>query len=241
MTFLSVIDLRRLSEGTCVCADALAMNAKNATNRLAQRNMFTPQLADLRLPRNFIRFMPCGQLSDFRFLSGSRARGFVFDRIALQDHTANNADAEHIEPTVHEIEQVRAHQRRDSVLDHDDSTDPGGEARYAKQKIVCNPHRQQHDRADQAQLDRHRENLAVRIDGGYSGRPRLTDRRAAEFAGNRTGAVANPGRRADEADGFPQKLDVIANVVVFTRLTISVNVGSARAEPSAQVIRAPPR
>src|ERR1700733_5556489 len=149
MTFLSAIDLRRLSEGTSVCADALATNAKNARNRLVQRNMFVPQLAEIPPPKI---------LSDLCLADNSRnvafcralAAGFAFDRSAPRYHTAGNADAEHVEPAVHEIEQVRAHQRRDDVLDHDDGTDPGGQTRYAKQKIVRNPHRQQHDSAEKA-------------------------------------------------------------------------------------------
>ena len=74
-----------------------------------------------------------------------------------------HADAEHIAPTLGEIEQMGVEQRADDVLRHDDEPGPGGKPLAAEQQKMREPHREQHRGADQAELDRHGKGLIVRV------------------------------------------------------------------------------
>jgi len=84
-----------------------------------------------------------------------------------QHGAADDADAEHIEPALAEIEQMRIDQRGQKILHDDDGADPGHQSGAAKQQNMGGPHRQQHRGAEDTELDRHGENLAVRIDRGH--------------------------------------------------------------------------
>ena len=77
--------------------------------------------------------------------------------------------------------------------------DPGDKSATAKQHEMRGPHGQQHDRAQEAELDRDGENLIVRI-GRWRTMPAPVWPTAAlaKLLRYGTGAVADDGRRLDE-------------------------------------------
>ena len=82
-----------------------------------------------------------------------------------EHHAAGDADADHVDPALHEIEQMGVEQRTNDILHHDDEADPRHQAGAAKQQEMGNPHRPQHERTDEAKLDGDREGLVMRIGG----------------------------------------------------------------------------
>src|ERR1700730_967996 len=82
-----------------------------------------------------------------RGLLGRRQMGVA------QHGATDDADAEHIEPALAEIEQMRIDQRGQKILHDDDGADPGHQSGAAKQQNMGGPHRQQHRGAEDTELD----------------------------------------------------------------------------------------
>jgi hypothetical protein len=66
---------------------------------------------------------------------------------------------------------MRVEQRGNDVLHDDHHADPGDEAVAAEKHEMRRPHRQQHGHADEAELDRDRENLIVGLTGATLAAP----------------------------------------------------------------------
>ena len=106
-----------------------------------------------------------------------------------QHHAAGNADAEHVHPSLVEIEDVRVEQRGEDVLYDDQQSDPGDEPFATKQQQVHQPHRVQQDDPDDTPLHRNVQCLVVWI-GDYLirgllvwSRPARTARASSPFRG----------------------------------------------------------
>src|SRR5215510_5806878 len=80
---------------------------------------------------------------------------------SAQHHSAGQPDAGDVEPPLAEIEQVRIEQRGHDVATHDDEPEPRNERAVAKQGKVGGPHGDEYGDADEAELERDREDLAV--------------------------------------------------------------------------------
>src|ERR1700754_1315221 len=75
--------------------------------------------------------------------------------LSLQNHASRDADAEHIDPALREIDQMGVEQRTDDVLHHDHLANPGGEAGLPpEQEEMHQPERPKYGSADDAELDR---------------------------------------------------------------------------------------
>jgi hypothetical protein len=72
------------------------------------------------------------------------------------------------------------------------------------------PHRQQHGPAEQPELDRHGENLIVRIDWCFAGSAGFADLGAAEFFRDRAGTVADEGSLADDPPRLLQEFEMLS-------------------------------
>src|SRR5262245_26897120 len=120
---------------------------------------------------------------------------------SAQHHSAGQPDARDIEPPLAEIEQVRIEQRGYDVATHDDEPEPRNERAVAKQGKVGGPHRDEYRDADEAELERDREDLAVGIRGDKEGIC-LRGRVAPEQLWNGPCAVADDRRLADQCERF---------------------------------------
>ena len=60
---------------------------------------------------------------------------------AFERHAAGNADTQHIDPALLEIEQMRIDQRTENILRDDHQPDPGRQASAAEQQQMRDPHR----------------------------------------------------------------------------------------------------
>src|SRR5215510_10327292 len=88
---------------------------------------------------------------------------------SAQHHSAGQPDARDIEPPLAEIEQVRIEQRGYDVAAHDDEPEPRNERAVAKQGEVGGPHGKEYGDADETELERYRQDLAVWIRGDKEG------------------------------------------------------------------------
>src|SRR6516165_6884671 len=123
-----------------------------------------------------------------------------------QHHTAGEADAEHIEPALTEVEQVRVEQRGHNVVGHDQEPEPRNQRAVAKQSEMGEPHRDEHNGADEAELDHHRQELAVRVRGDQRGIGRGR-RIASEERRYCPRSMADERRFGDESERFLPVLD----------------------------------
>src|SRR4051812_47476316 len=86
-------------------------------------------------------------------------------RRTAQHHPAEHADAENVDPARAEVEELRVEQRGDDVLDDHAGSDPGGHSFAAEQEQMSDPHGPKYAGAQEAELDRDRQRLIVRIVG----------------------------------------------------------------------------
>src|SRR5215469_9780400 len=123
-----------------------------------------------------------------------------------QHHTAGEADAEHIEPTLTEVEQVRVEQRGHDVVGHDQKPEPRDQRIVTKQSEMGEPHRDERGGADEAELDHHRQDLAVRVrsDQRGSGRGRRITSEERWYCPR---SMADERRLGDESERFLPILD----------------------------------
>lgn len=88
---------------------------------------------------------------------------FIFSMLSFEHHSSEHADTEDIEPALAEVEQVRVEQRPHYVADYDSQSVPTDQRPFAEQSQVSDPHRNERKGPDEPELDRHGENLIVRI------------------------------------------------------------------------------
>ena len=118
---------------------------------------------------------------------------------------AEHADAEDIEPALAGVDDVGVEQTRHDVADHDGQSEPGDQRALAKQCEMGDPHRDQHGGADEAELDRHGENLVVRVVGDHRARAALAGAVAPEQRPDRSRSMADQRRGGDEVGRlFPE-------------------------------------
>src|SRR5207302_1822857 len=72
-------------------------------------------------------------------------------------HAAKYADSKNVEPTLGKIEEMRIEQRAYDILRDDQEAEPGDQSAAPEQCGVGDPHRDQQDRSEAAELNRHRE------------------------------------------------------------------------------------
>src|ERR1700686_1795656 len=84
-------------------------------------------------------------------------------RARPKHHAARDAHAQHVNPSLIEIEDVRIEQRGENILHHDHQPDPGCETFAPEQQQMQKPHRVKRDDADRTPLDRNVQGLIVRI------------------------------------------------------------------------------
>src|SRR6516164_6426038 len=123
-----------------------------------------------------------------------------------QHHTTGEADAEHIEPALTEVEQVRVEQRGHDVVGHDQKPEPRDQRIVTKQSEMGEPHRDERGGADEAELDHHRQDLAVRVRGDQRGIGRGGGI-ASEERRDRPRSMADERRLGDESERFLPVLD----------------------------------
>ena len=117
-------------------------------------------------------------------------------------HAAGDADAEHVDPALVKIEQMRVEGRTDEVLHDDDMPGPGHQSFATKQQEMAEPHSVQHDGAEQPPLHQDIEGLIVRVADYLGGQPALSNGVPFEQSPDRTGAVAEQRGVGKEPDRF---------------------------------------
>ena len=124
--------------------------------------------------------------------------------VLAQHEAARDADAEHVEPALGEIEKVGIKQRAEEILRNDADADPGRVPRNEEYAKMRRPHgKQQHD-AGKPERNAGRQDLIMGI--GCSGRRRWVRRRTFGKQGPRgAGAVTEDGRFTHDFQGhFPE-------------------------------------
>src|SRR5262249_22116496 len=118
-----------------------------------------------------------------------------------QNHTADDADAKDIQPALAEVEQMRIEKGRHDVVAHHKQAKPRGRRSAAKQGEMGQPHREKDNRAEEADLDRYRQNLIMRV-GGDERRNRADGSVTLEQLWNRPRSMADDRRLGDEGERF---------------------------------------
>lgn len=97
------------------------------------------------------------------------------------------------------------------------------------------PHRQQHGHAEEAELDRDRENLIVRIDRRNAGGAGLAGPGAAKFFGDRAGTVADDGSVGNDAPRLFQELEMLSGRACGVGVEVAAQFRHRIGDPRAQI------
>ena len=143
-------------------------------------------------------------------------------------------------PAQREIEQVGLGERAHDGLGNDRKPDPCRKRAAAKQHQMRDPHRPQHQHANETELDRHGERLLMRI--GRDGRvgAGLTGGLQAELLRDRAGAVAEHRRGGDTLQRLLPELESFAGRAGRVSFPIDVDLGSQLNRALAQIGRRGP-
>src|SRR6202011_5464255 len=162
-----------------------------------------------------------------RLMSASMRGSTAWRRLAraqAQERAAQDADAEHVEPALIEIEQMRIEQRRDDILRDHDQAAPGHEPLRAKeQRQVRDPHGVHDDDADEPELDCDRQRLLMRV-LRYDRRGAAGADDAAKLLLDRAGAMTDHRGGGDETQRFLPKLQTLARRGVRVLCLIKMNL-----------------
>src|SRR5262249_41442574 len=150
----------------------------------------------------------------------------------------NDPDSEHIKPSLAEIEKMRVEQTCDHALHNEHETEPVKDGVSPKQQEMRDPHREQHDAAHDAELERYHENLIVRIVGDDR-RMAFQRRIAAKQVRNRSGSVTK--HRCARKDA--ERLSPIFKALPLRRANVGLigaNILRYLQNPIAQIWRGYP-
>src|SRR6202048_1639914 len=178
-----------------------------------------------------------------RLMSASMRGSTAWRRLAraqAQERAAQDADAEHVERTLIEIEQMRMEQRRDDILrDHDQAAPAHDPLRAKEQRQVRDPHGVHDSDTEQPELHCDRQRLLMRVlRDDRRGAAGADD--AAKLLLDRAGAVTEHRGGGDETQRFLPEFQTLARRGVRVLRLIEMDLASDLQDALAQIIGGEP-